>query len=113
VFFFIVVVEEKRKRREINEKKVIERNGEFERVFVLFCWLVKSERMERKKNAHASGAHISERAGCHDLTIADEESLRGCFCTVMSVYVILVYGPPLSHLHLFLFIIFIYTCIFF
>jgi hypothetical protein len=42
VFFFIVVVEEKRKRREINEKKVIERNGEFERVFVLFCWLVKS-----------------------------------------------------------------------
>jgi hypothetical protein len=47
------------------------------------------------------------------MTIADEESLRGCFCTVMSVYVILVYGPPLSHLHLFLFIIFTYTCFFF
>lgn len=37
------------------------------------------------------------------MTIAEEESMRGCcvvlYCHVCVVCVILVYGPPLPHLH--------------
>jgi len=47
------------------------------------------------------------------MTIAEEESMRGCYvvyCHVCVVCVILVYGPPLPHLHLCIFLI-IFICI--